>query len=107
MVSALQRGGLSAVRVPQSGIALKDLGPNSTISGGGKITQSGNSFRQIQQLFTIGPNPLDAIRGKSAMNISELLTVQRTFSEYAIKVELCAKTAEAASGVVRRLQQGG
>ena len=107
MVAALQRGGSSPVQVSQPGIATKDIGPNSPISGGGKIPQSGNSFKQIQQLFTIGANPLDAIRGKSAMSITELLTAQRTFSEYAVKVELCAKTAEAASGVVRRLQQGG
>lgn len=107
MVAALQRGELSAVRVPQTGIATKELAPKSPVPVGGKIPESGNSFRQIQQLFTIGPNPLDAIRGKSSMSISELLTVQRTFSEYAVKVELCAKTAEAASGVVRRLQQGG
>jgi len=107
MVAALQRGGLSPIKVPQSGIAPKDLSPNSQIGGGGKIHPSVNSFRQIQQLFNVGPNPLDSIRGKSSMSISELLTVQRTLSEYAVKVELCAKTAEAASGVVRRLQQGG
>ena len=107
MVAALQRGVLSPSRVPQSRIAPKDLGPNFQIWNGGKIRHSESSFRQIQQLFTIGPNPLDAIRRNSPMSISELLTVQRTFSEYAVKVELCAKTAEAASGVVRRLQQGG
>lgn len=64
-------------------------------------------FGDIHRLLTVGPNPIDRIRLGATPSISELLTIQRAFSEYALKVELCAKTADAVSGVVRRLQQGG
>lgn len=64
-------------------------------------------FGDIRRLFTVGPNPIDKIRPGSTPSIAELLTVQRAFSEYALKVELCTKSADAVTGVVRRLQQGG
>lgn len=100
MVAAVQRGGLAPFREVK-------VGPPSNLSNPHSPLVGKSSFRQITQLFTVGQNPLDAIRGKSSLSIPELLTVQRSFSEYAVKVELCAKTAEAASGVLRRLQQGG
>lgn len=64
-------------------------------------------FRHIKELFKIGPNPADKMRPGVSMNIGELLMIQRAFSEYAMRVEVCAKTGEAVSGIVRRLQQGG
>lgn len=92
--------------------AIGGLGPRPPVSPQLQVAPrfgapSAPRFGDLHRLFTVGPNPMDRIRPGTAPSVSELLTVQRAFSEYALKVELCAKSADAVTGVVRRLQQGG
>jgi hypothetical protein len=86
-----------------SAFPLKGVSRNHSDGGISRFAE----FRHIRELFKIGPNPADKMRPEVSMNIGELLTIQRAFSEYAMRVEVCAKTGEAVAGVVRRLQQGG
>lgn len=94
---------VSALKVNNLPLPLSDR-PAIKPSSGWQLSPG---FADIRKLFTIGPNPMERIRPNSSPSVAELLTIQRAFSEYALKVELCAKTADAVSGVIRRLQQGG